>query len=59
LLGLFVENAEKDLCMGSILGNQFHFLLMQPVKKPAEWALEIDGKGDRLDGGQMPTHAAL
>jgi hypothetical protein len=28
-LGLFVENVEKDRCVGSIFGNQFHFLLMQ------------------------------
>ena len=28
LLGLFVENVEKDRCVGSIFGNQFHFLLM-------------------------------
>jgi hypothetical protein len=27
-LGLFVENVEKDRCVGSIFGNQFHFLLM-------------------------------
>jgi len=25
---LFVENVEKDQCVGSIFGNQFHFLLM-------------------------------
>jgi hypothetical protein len=25
---LFVENVEKDRCVGSIFGNQFHFLLM-------------------------------
>jgi len=28
LLGLFVENVEKDRCEGSIFGNQFHFMLM-------------------------------
>ena len=27
-LRLFVENVEKDRCVGSIFGNQFHFLLM-------------------------------
>jgi len=30
-LRLFVENLEKDRCVGSIFGNQFHFLLMQIV----------------------------
>jgi len=29
-LELFVENVEKDRCVGSIFGNQFHLLLMQP-----------------------------
>jgi len=28
-LGSFVENVEKDRCMGSIFGNQFQFLLIQ------------------------------
>jgi hypothetical protein len=28
-LRLFVENLEKDRSVGSIFGNQFHFLLMQ------------------------------
>jgi hypothetical protein len=27
-LGLFVENVEKDQCVGSIFRNQFRFLLM-------------------------------
>ena len=31
-LGLFVENVEKDRCVGSIFGNQFHFLLMKAAK---------------------------
>jgi len=30
-LGLFVENVEKDRCVGSIFGNQFHFLLMSAI----------------------------
>jgi hypothetical protein len=34
LLGLFVENVEKDQCVGSIFGNQFHFLLMQACTTP-------------------------
>jgi hypothetical protein len=29
LLRLFVENVVKDLCVGSIFGYEFHFLLMQ------------------------------
>ena len=28
-LGLFGENVEKDRCVGSIFGKQFHFLLME------------------------------
>jgi hypothetical protein len=30
-LGLFVENVEKDRCVGSIFGNQFHIVLMVQV----------------------------
>jgi len=34
-LGLFVENVEKDRCVGSIVGKQFRFLLMPaPAMQP-------------------------
>jgi len=35
-LRLFMENMEKDWCMGSIFGNPFHLLLMKdPINNPA------------------------
>jgi len=31
----------------------------QPVERPSENTVEIRGKGDGLESGQMPTHADL
>jgi hypothetical protein len=43
-LRLFVENVEKDRCVGSNFGNQFHFLLMYRlcVILDLEWINRLD-----------------
>jgi len=46
-LWLYVANATKDRCVGSIFGNQLHFLLMWGFWP---WVSEIDWYGtDTLD----------
>jgi hypothetical protein len=49
-LGLFVENVEKDRCVGSISGNQFHFLLMK-LRRDPELAC-VPGQQTMVDGSR-------